>query len=380
MAPRDFWNLAGRAGRMGHDSVGVVGLAAGKEPDKIMEYVGRATGELISRLVNMLDDLEKNGRLNELETVIHQEQWEDFRCYVAHLWNEKKNLDAVLADTDQLLRNTYGYGILKASQDGEQKARMLLDATKSYARELAKKPGHVELADMTGFSPEGVGSALAGVNQLDHKLTAADWTPESLFGESSGIADLYGIMLRIPQLQDSLQEIGGEGFDKKRVAEITNAWVSGESIQEIAREYFRGDEDETKAITHACRAIYRHLVNTGTWGLSALSRLSGIDFDSLSERERRRINALPAMVYHGVKSEDAVLMRMNAAPRSIAENLGRAFRSSVDKGADAAGVHEAREFLKGLDAGDWERMRPGGAHLTGTDYKKVWELLSGERR
>ena len=29
MAPRDFWNLAGRAGRMQHDSVGVVGLAVG---------------------------------------------------------------------------------------------------------------------------------------------------------------------------------------------------------------------------------------------------------------------------------------------------------------------------------------------------------------
>jgi hypothetical protein len=181
-------------------------------------------------------------------------------------------------------------------------------------------------------------------------------------------------------LQDSLQEIGGEGFDKKRVAEITNAWVSGESIQEIARDYFRGDEDETKAITNACRAIYRHLVNTGTWGVSALSRLSGIDFDSLSEPERRRINALPAMVYHGVKSEDAVLMRMNAAPRSIAENLGEAFRHRVDRSAEPAGVHEAREFLKRLDAGDWERMRPGGSHLTGLDYKKVWELLSGEWR
>ncbi len=380
MSPRDFWNLAGRAGRMGHDSVGVVGLAAGKEPDKIMEYVSRATGELISRLVNMLNELEKNGRLNELETVIQQEQWEDFRCYVAHLWNEKKNLDAVLADTEQLLRNTYGYGILKASQDGEQKARMLLDATKNYARRLAENPGHVELADMTGFSPEGVGRALAGINQLERKLTASDWTPESLFGESAGIADLYGIMFRIPQLKESLQEIGGEGFDNRRISEITNAWVSGKSIQDIARDYFRGDENETKAITNACRAIYRNLVNTGTWGLSALSRLSGIKFDSLSESERRRINVLPAMVYHGVKSEDAVLMRMNAAPRSIAENLGKEFRSSIARGADTAGVHEAREFLKSLDTGDWERMLPAGSHLTGRDYKNIWELLSGERR
>ena len=111
MAPRDFWNLAGRAGRMQHDSVGVVGLAAGDSAQAIFAYVRRATGELISSLVNMLNNLERIGRLNELESVIQGEQWEDFRCYVAHLWNEKKNLaNAVLADTEQLLRNTDGYG------------------------------------------------------------------------------------------------------------------------------------------------------------------------------------------------------------------------------------------------------------------------------
>ncbi len=79
MTPREFWNLAGRAGRMNHDSIGVVGLAAGNEPGKIVEYVSRATGELVSRLVNMLDELDDAGRLNELEAVIQDEQWEDFR-------------------------------------------------------------------------------------------------------------------------------------------------------------------------------------------------------------------------------------------------------------------------------------------------------------
>jgi replicative superfamily II helicase len=126
MSPREFWNLAGRAGRMNHDSVGVVGLAAGNEPQKIIEYVSRATGELASRLVKMLDELEQAGKLNDLESVFQNEQWEDFRCYVAHLWNEKKNLDAVLSDTEQLLRNTLGYGWLESRPDQKQKAEKLL--------------------------------------------------------------------------------------------------------------------------------------------------------------------------------------------------------------------------------------------------------------
>ena len=380
MSPRDFWNLAGRAGRMNHDSVGVVGLATGESSQEIVAYVRQAMGELVSRLVNMLNNLERIGLLYNLESVIQGEEWEDFRCYVAHLWNEKKNLDAVLADTEQLLRNTYGYGILRASGDGKAKADKLLDATRNYARRLANNPGHAELADMTGFSPEGVGRALSGLNQLERKLTPTDWTPESLFGQSMGMADLFGVMLRVPQLAEALKPLGGTGAENQRIAEIAQAWVNGKSIQEIAMAYFHGAENETKGITNACRAIYRNLVNAGTWGLSALSRLSGIDFDSLSESERRRINAIPAMIYHGVQSEEAVLMRMNSVPRSVAEKLGEEFKTSTGMESDKVSAQEARRFLQDLDSSGWERVRPHGAHLSGTDYKIIWELLSGEQR
>lgn len=379
MAARDFWNLAGRAGRMNHDSVGVVGLAAGKEPEKIVEYVSRATGELVSRLVNLLNELEQQGRLNELEIVIQGEQWEDFRCYVAHLWNEKQNLDAVLSDTEQLLRNTYGYGLLRNSPEGRNKADKLLDATKKYAQKLAEHPERAALADMTGFSPEGVGRALAGLNSLERNLTPSDWTPEGLFGSGSGMADLYGVMLRIPQIKESLKELAGQGDIHQNIAQITKAWVGGKSIQEIATEFFSG-EDQTKAITDACKAIYRNLVNAGTWGLSALSRLSGVDFESLSETDRRRINALPAMIYHGVSTEEAVLMRMNSVPRGIAEKLGNEFRQSLGEQGAEPNVQQARHFLKKLDSGGWTRVRPDNAKLSGMEYKQIWELLSGETR
>ncbi len=378
MTFREFWNLAGRAGRIGHDSVGVVGIAAGSEPGEIAEYVSRHTGELVSRLVGMLNTLDNAGRLNDLSSVIEEEQWVDFRCYIAHLWNEKKNLDAVLTDTEQILRNTYGYGVLRSSPDGQRKARVLLDVTRKYAMKLAQNPGHTELADMTGFSPEGVAKALIGFSQLEHKLTLSDWSPQSLFGRGHGLADLFGIMLRVPQLANSLSEVGGSGQVKRHIADITNAWVSGKSIQQIAKDYFEGNE--TEAITQACKAIYKNIANTGTWGLSALSRMSGIDFNTLSESDKRRINTLPAMIYHGVQTEEAVLMRMNAAPRSVAENLGAEFRSNLGQATAKANISQAREFMKNLGENDWNRMRPKDSRLSGSDYKTIWGLLSGEQR
>ena len=155
---RSFWNLAGRAGRVAQDSVGVVGIAAGDDPKAIIRYVSEATGDLVSRLVSMLDKVEQAGELVNMAVIIKEEQWSDFRCYVAHLWNEKKNLDAVLNETERLLRNTFGYNRLQANnQDTQQlKAKALLSATKSYAREIANNPSGASLADATGFSPEGV--------------------------------------------------------------------------------------------------------------------------------------------------------------------------------------------------------------------------------
>ncbi|MEL6244019.1 MAG: DEAD/DEAH box helicase [Pseudomonadota bacterium] len=381
MSPREFWNLAGRAGRIGHDAVGVVGLAEGKNRSDLVNFVSRSTGALVSRLVTLLDELAEQGQLNQLTNVLWQEQWDDFRCYIAHLWAEKKNLDAVLADTDQLLRQTYGYTTLRNNPAQREKADALLAATQNYARELAQHPGRAELADSTGFSPEGVAKAMAGMRNLEDNLTTADWAPESLFGEGGKMADLFGVMLNVPQLKKPLEEVGGEGFDHTRLSDVTRDWVNGKGIDAIAQDYFSRDDDDensTAAITHACRAIYRAIVNNGTWGVSALSRVSDVDFDNLEPSDRRRINALPAMIYHGVKTEDAVLMRMNSAPRTAAERLGELYRELSNNDEERYSVSKARDFLKSLTDRDWDQSRPPQATLNGNGYKRVWEVLSGE--
>ena len=386
MAPREFWNLAGRAGRLEHDNVGVVGMAQGVDREARIKFVSQNTGALVSCLVSLIDDLVAEGKLANLSDVLWQDRWEDFRCYIAHLWAEKKNLDAVLASSEQLLRQTYGYTSMRNDPAQREKADALLQAAQSYARKLADMPnGTAELADSTGFSPEGVRQAVGGLSGLETKLTPSDWAPESLFGGGGKIADLFGVMLKVPQLKQQLIKIGGKGFEQTRISSITTDWVNGKGIDAIAREYFSSDKDDdshTEALTAACRAIYRTIVNCGTWGVSALSRVSGsgIDFDALSETEKRRINALPAMIYHGVRSEDAVLMRMNSAPRSVAEALGNLYREITDHDESRYSVGKARGFLKELDGRDWDRVRPDAAPLSGDGYKRVWEVLSGEPR
>lgn len=383
MSHRAFWNLAGRAGRIGHDSVGVVGIAAGTNPNEIRQYVSDATESLVSRLVDLLDELQASGNLNGLSLAIQEEQWADFRSYIAHLWNEKKNLDAVIGEAEQLLRNTYGFGALRAKADpaSQEKADALLEATKGYVRQLAEHPENASLADVTGFSPEGVRSSLLDLNSLENKLTPADWEPTSLFGDKgqSVLPSLMGIMMRVPQLQKGLSEISkGEGVGYRKLADITQAWVTGSSIEAIATEYFQG-ASLTDQISKACKAVYRDLANNGAWGLSALSKMptSGIDFENMSDEERRRLNNLPAMLYHGVRTEEGVLMRMNSVPRSIAESAGEDFKNQTGDIEAAASPALAGDYLKSLNKEDWSRLKPENSPMSGEDYQQVWKRLSG---
>jgi len=382
MTRRAFWNLAGRAGRINHDSIGVVGISAGKDPKDIIKYVKDETEELVSRLYTMLDELDRKGDLDNLPKRIHGEQWTDFRCYVAHLWTEKQNLEEVLNNTELLLRNTLGYSSLRSTNDisDHRKAKALLEATKSYAKSLDKQGQYINHADATGFDPEGVRSAMAGLRQLDKKLTPNDWEPDSMFGaaKNSVLPQLVGVMMNIPQLERSFEKIiGSHGIEKKHIASMTTAWVSGNSIDQIAEEFFSDVETHTDRITYAFQAVYGVLANSGPWGLSALSRM-GVDFDNVTEEQRRRINNLPAMIYHGVSTEEGILMRMNSVPRTVAEKLGKQMLAKTEKPVTDHSVGSVREFLRSLKDDDWEKVKPKKAPMSGKDYREVWQRLSGE--
>ncbi|MGO0305254.1 DEAD/DEAH box helicase [Endozoicomonas acroporae] len=380
MSPRAFWNIAGRAGRVDHGSVGVVGIAAGEEPNAVRKFISEATGDLVSRLVGILDDMEKTGAELSLDNFRFQEQWADFRSYVAHLWNEKRELDVVINQAEQLLRGTYGYSSLRSKGDepSRKKADAVLQVTKEYVHELAEKPEFATLADATGFSPEGVKTAFRELSKLENKLEAKDWQADSLFGQgkNKALSDLVGVMMKLPQLKESLEEISGKGRDSTNLADITQAWVSGKSLEDIATEYFQG-KTSTDQISNACKAVYRDLANSGAWGLSALSKIptSGLNYENMTDEDKRQINNLPAMIYHGVRSEEAVLMRMNSVPRSVAENLGGRFKQ-VGEGKSLSPAR-AGEFLRTLKDSDWDQVKPKNSTLSGADYQAIWRRLSG---
>ncbi|MFC8181689.1 DEAD/DEAH box helicase [Rhodococcus sp. NPDC057297] len=382
MNSREFWNLAGRAGRVDQDSIGFVGISSkAGDRESHAEFLSKQADNLVSRLVVLLDELEDAGRLLNLERSLYNDQWADFRSYVAHLFAQKKNLDAVLSETELLLRNTYGYSSLaEASPAERQKGFRLLEATRSYAAELAENVETATLADSTGFTPEGIRSAMGEMRRMNKALDASDWQPDSLFGDAgtSALPELMRVMLQLPQIRDSIDELAGVGSGiGDRASKIATDWVAGVSLRTIAERYFSEESTPTAALTAATKAIYRNLATAGTWGISALSKLptSGIDFENVNESDLRRINLLGAMLYHGVDTEAGVVMRMSSVPRTVANSLGEEFARHRDAGS--LRPSDARVFLSKLSDAEWNRHVPRGSLLAGSDLRDIWQVLSG---
>jgi hypothetical protein len=332
----------------------------------------------------MLDELTSAGRLLELSSIIYTEQWSDFRSFVAHLYNQSSSLDDLIVRAEINLRNTFGYNTLA---DGDarrrEQGRALLVATREYAENLSSHPENAKLADSTGFSPESVRAAIQELRRVDRSLNTADWMPESLFGQgvNSALPDLMGVMMRVPQIMDDISALAGsQGYTHERVAEVATAWVQGVPIKDIAARYFTeaGQSVTTEKLSEVCRLIYRNLVTSGTWGISALSKMptSGLDFENLSEDALGGVNMLGAMMYHGVATRAGVMLRMASTPRSVADSLGR---SMVLNLGDAPTARDVRNYLRRLPASEWARHRPDGATMSGQDYMAAWQVLSGER-
>lgn len=380
MPSRDFWNLAGRAGRFDQETLGIIGIASDSSEDGINEiatFVKEAGEDLVSTLVDLYQKAVETGNAFNLEQLVYIPQWSAFVQFLAHIYRQSNyNVSEFTANAEMIMRHTYGYHCLKKKDP--QAANTIVQAVKSYVKNL--NPGWAALADQTGFSPQAVGSAIARLGELGLKQDA--WNTSSLFkGDKNSLKNLIGVMLSIPEVKDNLEKISQHGMQKEQIASITQDWVNGATIKQLTEKYFMGkdrEKDLAQAMSDCCSAIYGKLTNSATWGMAALQKLpnSGIDFKSLSDDQKRMMNNLPAMIYYGVSSEEALVMRMNSVPRCISDGIGKKFIEQ--KGPiENQSPGKASQWLNELSENEWQTVTQADSAMSGTDYKTIWKKFNG---
>lgn len=377
MPHRDFWNLLGRAGRIDQPALGVIGLAVdmadGDMVRKTVNYVKEATKDLVSVLVQMVSGVLDAASTLDLSVLARTPEWSGFVQYVSHMARQCKDLDHFITESELVLRQTYGY-----NQLDQEKQINLLNAVRDYAEKLDKKRYLYTLSDMTGFTPQTIQDTMAAVRGMDIKQD--DWNAESLFSSVSGkLSGLVGIMLtQIPEIKDLYHINSKSSTTHETISGIISDWVSGHGIDKIAKTYFQRDgTDYTDAVTACVSAIYGKITNYATWGLAGIQKMpgSGLEFDTLSDEQKRHIANLPAMIYHGVDTDEAILMRMQGVPRGVSQQLGDAYRKHVPhQDIYTVGAYDVMDWL---DKSSDDLWRPESGTISGADYKQIWRHLSG---
>ena len=375
MPTRDFLNLIGRAGRIDQPSVGIVGLAVDysdqKKVRQITKYVNTVANDLVSVLVNMVNDALKLTDELDLSLLAYYPEWSSFLQYIAHIKNQTQNLDEFVGEIELTLRSTYGYNQLPQLQQD-----ILLNAVKKYAEKLDNKKHISSLSDLTGFAPETIEQTINSIKKIG--ITQEDWNADSLFSSGSKkLTALVGIMLKdMPEIKKAFdnEKIRGTILTEETISNIISDWISGKEIREIADAHFNGVD--VNAITECVRTIYSKVTNYTAWGISTIQKIHDSEFNELPDEHKQDISNLSSMAYYGVNTEEAILMRMYNVPRSISKKIGLRYKNEV--GLDKIYSDDTNNVIDWLIKTPNEYWTPKSKNISGGDYKKIWLKLSGK--
>ncbi|MEP7151840.1 MAG: DEAD/DEAH box helicase [Nitrospira sp.] len=366
MPPEDFWNIAGRAGRIGQGSLGIVALVA--ESDRkaavLRSFINRQAGELNSALIALAK--EAGDWLTDLRGIVSKyPEWSTFVQYLAHTYRQMGEPAGFADQIEQVLRGTFGFEKLRTRNSSL--ANKLLAGIHAYTEYLQEPGQPLKLVDSTGFSLQSIKTVLAVARQ-EH-ISSATWNAESLFRhDDQHLQGMMGVLLQVPELRESFKVvISGSGSYGQKLALIVKDWVNGVSVRDIAGRYFMEEGDDiTKAMTNCGKSLFGKLTQTASWGLGALLSITGSD---LTEDQFKALRNLPSRVYYGVNDDSAIALRLLGVPRAAATSLATAMGNVLEQ--PIAGV---RERLKSMDDTSWTQAL---GQREGKIYRKVWRILEG---
>ena len=366
MPPEDFWNIAGRAGRISQGQLGVVALVAKdqEKADMLKTFINKQSGELNSALIALAN--EAGDLMGDLRAIVNRRpEWSTFVQYLAHTYRQMGQPEGFADDIELVLRGTFGFEKLR-NQDSSL-ANHLLSGIHAYTQYLQQPGQPLKLVDSTGFSLQSIRTVLGAAHNAG--ISGESWNAELLFAHNNrNLQGMMGVLLKVPELRENLEAVtGGNSPDGDKLALIIKDWVNGATVPDIASKYFMGEnKDLTKAMTDCGKNLFGRLAQTTAWGLGALLSITG---SGLPEEQLRVLKNLPSRVYYGVDDDAAVALRLLGVPRTAATKLAGSMGNILGQP-----LSEVRVRLRTLDDTGWYKAL---GQRDGKIYQHIWRVLEG---
>ena len=340
----EFWNIAGRAGRVGLSDKGLVVFANPKHKDKWEYYTKTLDTPIVSSLLDLASYLGTE-ELNLKQLYKDVPKIRPFLQYFAHSM-------AVLGSTKakEITFELINSSLMYQQLDDLTAIRKIRDLSSTYVDMLAEKnSGYLKLADSTGLGSFSFDELVGKVLQSDLLMSGPDAVLQS---NTAGIKELIEAFRWIPEFNLSVDDEKAGSLNTDAIAHIVQGWIEGASIKELAKYHPNAKKDEHKKINSVGKYIYSTVSQSISWGVHAYSKALALNTNEDSDK---LTNMLPSYIQYGVNSPEASVASLLGVPRVFAQAISQQF---INKHGNVTkeNVKTFKAFVESHNGTEWDNV------------------------
>lgn len=367
----DFWNIAGRAGRTMVDNFGklIFPFNSVSNTNSAKDLISESSKGIASMLLEMMINADSIlTTLNESDDQVfklankYANSLEPLVQYLIHILNHSGS-ESVIEISD-LFKDSLGY-----YQLGTIDKDKFIEICRLIYLQLQERinPGALGFADKTGFSVPSVLEIMKAENKANPAVSSPEsWEVKNIFNYNTNyLEEKIKVIAKLKETglgTDSRNNV----FDEEAVAKVLISWVKGDQLFDVSAHHptFANNTDSADRINSFVKYINSARFKA-SWGLGALEGIVNSSNDELKET-----SYVPSMVYYGVDTEDALLMRMAGVPRRLAKSLSKILPKN-----QTLSLTQIRSRINNLSTAEWNSLVPPGSTLSGQEWKKLSEIL-----
>lgn len=362
LSPAEFWNIAGRAGRVGLSERGLIVFANQKHRGLWEHY----TNNLSERIDSALDEvIEEIDNADSLKWIYRKH--EAIRPFLQYLSHASATLG---------IRNTYAdlERLVEASLSGRTKKSkdFLFALAKRYLGEIANKnQSYLKMSDKTGLGSYSFDELFY---HIKNDRVLMDGSP-SVIGSPEGLKHLVDALSTLPELSLALER-GSGPINTALVAKIVHGWINGSSISELSSSF--GGKTSADKIRAAGTYVFSKVSQTVSWGAHAYLKGRTVARGE-SEGSTGAELMLPAYIQYGVSKPEAVVASILGVPRVLAMGVAEVYEADNGK-LKADDSVKFKKILESSDKRFWDRSVSRSSlqgKVSGADLRSVWREAQG---